>query len=245
MFVIIYSMKKPIKIFVAAVVCVVSIVMLFACAGSASTEYDTVKKTKAENFVLLNETAEKGQIVMIGDSIVELYPTYELFRAYPTPENPLIVYNRGISGDTSDRMLERLETNALNIQPKVLSILIGTNDFKRLTKEETLRNVRSAIEKAKSSGVSKIILQSLYPVNKRVDSSMVGVRTNETIQEYNEAYRALAAETGAVYADVFSILTDDNGNYKEDLTYDGLHPNAKCYVLISEFLKPILSSDAD
>lgn len=238
-------MKKPIKIFVAAVVSVVSIVMLFACSGSASTEYDTVKKTKAENFVLLNETAEKGQIVMIGDSIVELYPTYELFRSYPTPENPLIVYNRGISGDTSDRMLERLETNALNIQPKVLSILIGTNDFKRLTKEETLRNVRSAIETAKSSGVSKIILQSLYPVNKRVDSSMVGVRTNETIQEYNEAYRALAAETGAVYADVFSILTDDNGNYKEDLTYDGLHPNAKCYVLISEFLKSILSSDAD
>lgn len=233
------------KFFVAVVLSVVSIITLFACSGSASTEYDTVKKTKAENFVFLNETAAKGQIVMIGDSIVELYPTYELFRAYPTGENPLIVYNRGISGDTSDRMLERLESNALNVNPNVLSILIGTNDFNRLTKEETLRNVRSAIEKAKSAGVSKIILQSLYPVNKDVNSSMVGVRTNETIKDYNEAYRALAAETGAVYADVFSILTDDNGNYKADLTYDGLHPNAKCYALITDFLKPILSSDAE
>lgn len=237
-------MKKVIKI--GAIFCL-SIVLglaLVACGDSSSTEYDVVKKTKSENFALLNQTAKHNQIVMIGDSIVELYPSYELFTDFPSADNPLVVYNRGISGDTSDRMLERLQSNALNIQPEVLSILIGTNDFNRLTKEETLSNVRAAITAAKDAGVQKIILQSIYPVHKSINSSMVGGRNDNIISEYNEAYKAICTQTGAIYADVASVLKDDNGKFKADFTYDGLHPNAKGYVEITKYLKSYLTPNA-
>lgn len=72
------------------------------------TRYDLVKKTKAENFKYLNENFSlKGQTVLIGDSITEIFNYYELFYSF-CQKTGQAVYNRGISGDTSDRLLERL-----------------------------------------------------------------------------------------------------------------------------------------
>ena len=69
-------------------------------------------------------------------------------RTYVSTEGPQTtgqaVYNRGISGDTSDRLLERLECNALNINPKNLVILFGTNDIGiGVPTEYTLKNKKN------------------------------------------------------------------------------------------------------
>ena len=91
------------------------------------TAYDLVKQTKKENYLFLNENyAHHGQTVLFGDSITEIFNSYELFYTFSKVTGQA-VYNRGISGDTSDRLLERLKCNALNITPKNLVILIGTN----------------------------------------------------------------------------------------------------------------------
>lgn len=46
------------------------------------TAYDYVQQTKKENFSFLNETyAQQGQTVLFGDSITEIFNSYELF--YP------------------------------------------------------------------------------------------------------------------------------------------------------------------
>lgn len=232
-------MKKKILITIVAIITLLAMLSLVGCAGgnNPNTEYDTIKMTKMTNYELLNQTAEKEQVVIIGDSIVELYPTYELYA-----DKDKEVYNRGISGDTSDRLLERLDKNALNIAPSTLCILVGTNDIGRgISQDVTLDNISQCIDKAQTAQVSEIIIQSVYPVNYNVNKAMVGRRKNSDIIEFNKKLKTLCEEKNVVYADVFSILTDEDGNFNTDFTYDGLHPNAKGYIEITKVLSPIIN----
>ncbi len=230
-------MKKKFVLGISVLVVVmIATILLVGCGGNQSTEYDIVKKTKMENFELLNESALHNQIVFIGDSIIELFPTYELFA-----ENDKIVYNRGISGDTSDRMLERFEKNALNINPDVVYILVGTNDIvKKIEHNVIIDNISKTIAKCKKSGVSKIIVSGLYPVNKSINSNMVGSRTNKEIKELNEKIKNVVSQYNAIFSDLTSVLADEDGNFNKEFTYDGLHPNAKGYIEIAKVIMPLI-----
>ena len=85
--------------------------------------------------------------MLFGDSITEIFNSYELFYAFSQTMGQA-VYNRGISGDTSNRLLERLECNALNINTKNFVILIGTNDIGiGLPPEYTLKNIQEISQK--------------------------------------------------------------------------------------------------
>ena len=106
------------------------------------------KADEKRKFYFLNEKyARHGQTALFGDSITEIFNSYELFYAFSQTTGQA-VYNRGISGDTSDRLLERLESNALNISPKNLVILIGTNDIGiGLPPEYTLNNIKEILQR--------------------------------------------------------------------------------------------------
>ena len=115
------------------------------------TAYDYVQQTKKENFRFLNEKyAQQGQTVLFGDSITEIFNSYELFYAFSQTTGQA-VYNRGISGDTSDRLLKRLKCNALNISPKNLVILIGTNNIGiGVPTEYTLKKIKEILQRTQT-----------------------------------------------------------------------------------------------
>ncbi len=229
-------MKKKYQLILIALVLVICIFSFVGCAGKNSTEYDTVKLTKMNNYELLNQSAEHNQVVFIGDSIVELFPTYELFA-----NQKKIVYNRGISGDTSDKMLERLEKNALNIKPEVVCILIGTNDIARdIDHSIIIDNISKSIDKCKENGVKRIIINGLLPVHKDINKNMVGKRTNQEIKELNQKLSSLAVSKNVLFVDFNNVIADEDGNFDKELTYDGLHPNALGYVKMAETLQSLL-----
>ena len=66
-------------------------------------------------------------------------------------------------------------------------------------------------------------------------------RPPEKILELNRWIKQFAAERGLVYLDYFTATVDDKGFFKEDLTYDGLHPNAKGY----RIMKPLAEAAID
>lgn len=229
-------MKKRYQLILIALVLVICTLCFVGCVGQNSTEYDTIKLTKMNNYELLNKNAENNQVVFIGDSIVELFPTYELFATHHK-----IVYNKGISGDTSDRMLERLEKNALNINPEVVCILIGTNDIARdIEHSMIIDNISKSIDKCKENGVKRIIINGLLPVHKNIDKNMVGKRTNKEIKELNQKLSSLAVSKDVLFVDFSNALVDDEGNFDKELTYDGLHPNALGYFAMAKVLESLL-----
>lgn len=229
---------------VIAVLIIVAIVLAIALPltiGKTPTNrvvYDRVKTTKMNNFKLLNEApyTKHGQVVLIGDSITEIYNT-ELYNTY-TERTHLTVYNRGISGDFSGKLLERLEINALNIKPSYMSVLVGTNDIAvGVPNKEIISNISAIIDKTRElSPTTKIVIQAIYPVNHSIANSTAGTRTNKTINEVNEGIRQMIIDKSlpnVIFVDFKELLSDEKGELRAEYTYDGLHPNAACYVALT------------
>ena len=209
------------------------------------TAYDLVKQTKKENYLFLNENyAHHGQTVLFGDSITEIFNSYELFYTFSKVTGQA-VYNRGISGDTSDRLLERLKCNALNITPKNLVILIGTNDIgKDIPSEYTLKNIQDILSVTHEICPStNIILQAIYPVNSRMSLTarqMVGKRSNKKIFALNEELHNIAVENKVHWLDLTKYLSDKNGRLAKEYCYDGLHLNAQGFKVVAKKIIPLL-----
>ncbi len=209
------------------------------------TAYDLVKQTKKENYLFLNENyAHHGQTVLFGDSITEIFNSYELFYTFSKVTGQA-VYNRGISGDTSDRLLERLKCNALNITPKNLVILIGTNDIgKDIPSEYTLKNIQDILSVTHEICPStNIILQAIYPVNSRMSLTarqMTGKRSNKKILALNEELHNIAVENKVHWLDLTKYLSDKNGRLAKEYCYDGLHLNAQGFKVVAEKIIPLL-----
>lgn len=209
------------------------------------TAYDYVQQTKKENFSFLNKKyAQQGQTVLFGDSITEIFNSYELFYAFSQATGQA-VYNRGISGDTSDRLLERLECNALNINPKNLVILIGTNDIDiGFPTEYTLNNIKEILQRTQTlCPNTNIVLQAIYPVNSHLSiiaRQMVGKRSNKKILAINEGLHKIALESKVQWLDLTKVLSDEKGRLAKEYCYDGLHLNAKGFEIASENIIPLL-----
>lgn len=193
------------------------------------TEYNNEKSNKRDNFNLINSRyCLTGQTVITGDSITEIF-NMELFDEYIGNSGKL-VYNRGISGDTSNRFLERFDSNVLALKPSNLVILIGTNDLSLISDADYVcSNIEKAVDKAIAlNNEMNIIIQSVYPVTYR------NKKKNKSIISLNEMIKILCSEKGITYLDVYSSLLDDKGGLNQQYTYDGLHPNARGFEVAAE-----------
>lgn len=209
------------------------------------SKYNAQKKTKASNFKLLNETMTlQGQTVLAGDSITEIFNDYELFYEW-SKKNDCAVYNRGISGDTSNRLSERFYDNVLNISPRNIVLLIGTNDIGMGRKiEDIAKEIKGILEQIRSkSAETNVILEAVYPVNKNLSAEsrqMVGRRTNSTIRELNALLKPLADSFDCVWLDLTEALSDEKGNLHKAYCYDGLHLNVNGFRIVAEHIIPLL-----
>ena len=200
------------------------------------SKYNCEMQNKADNYAHLNKNhCRKGQIVLAGDSITDFYNNYELFYEY-TEKSGNAVYNRGISGDTTNKLLERLESNVLCIEPEKVVYLIGTNDHAHGASDEyILDNIKTIIERTKKACPEcKIAIQSIYPV---IDHRQ---RKNKNLKPINELIKKFCRETDTVYIDLFDALCDENGSFNKAYTYDGLHPNVHGYEVITKALLPFI-----
>lgn len=84
------------------------------------------KQDKIIRYRQLNQTAQKGQIVFAGSSLMEMFPIEQ----FVAEDNlPVVVYNRGIGGFVTDELLTNLAVCILDLAPRMLFINIGTNDL--------------------------------------------------------------------------------------------------------------------
>ena len=208
---------------------------------SLATMYNNEQKTKRENYrILNNEYTLINQTILLGDSITDFFNWYELFYDF-CEKSGQAVYNRGISGDTTDRLLERLEENALNISPKNIVLLIGTNDISRgVPLSVTVENVSKIIENTKNACPDvNFILQAVYPINRGMRDKFEK-RSNDKIHLMNKEFIKLSEKYGCTWLDITDDLKDKTGNLRKEYTYDGLHLNISAYKIIAEKIIPLL-----
>jgi len=179
--------------------------------------------------------ATEGRVVFMGDSITDLWqqPRFGGF----FPGKPYV--DRGISGQTTPQMLIRFRPDVIDLKPRAVVILAGTNDIAGntgpMTDEEIEGNLQSMAELAKAHGI-RVVLASITPTSAYHTAERAVPQTTSRpmsrIKAINDWMQKYAAANGHVYLDYFSAMVDSSGVMKTELTADDLHPNAAGYAIM-------------
>lgn len=188
-----------------------------------------LSRFRAANDSLAVPGPGENRVVYIGDSITESWTP--LFPAM-FPGRQFV--GRGISGQTTPQILVRFRQDAVDLRPKVVVILAGTNDIAGNTGPSTLQmitdNIASMAEIARANGI-RVVLSSVLPVYDYPWKP--GLNPAPKISALNAWIRQYAEETGAIYLDYHSAMTDSRGGLRAELTRDGVHPNAAGYAVMA------------
>jgi lysophospholipase L1-like esterase len=195
-------------------------------------DWANLARYREENAKLPPPAAGDARVVFMGDSITDAWGRkYGKFFA----GKPYV--NRGISGQTTPQMLIRFRPDVIALSPKAVVFLAGTNDIAGNTGPETLEeiegNLQSMAELAKANGI-RVVLSSVMPVCDYI-RPQTERRPPEKIKALNAWIRNYADQNGFVYLDYYPALSDQQGMFRKELTYDGLHPNDAGY----EVMEPL------
>lgn len=213
-----------------------------------------------------------GKIMIIGDSITDCgrnrQDSDDLGRGYAClaaeglqaryPQHPIKIWNRGISGDRLDTLLDRWEADCLDHHPDLISLLVGVNHtvhtFKRdnpTSTEAFEENYRMLLEITRDRTSARLLIMEpfLLPVVTEAEVPFyyptvdVYEKWREDLNPKIQVVRKLAAEYGAHLIrldEIFSQVASD-GNYGDWLP-DGVHPTDKGHELIvNHWLKAVTS----
>jgi lysophospholipase L1-like esterase len=186
-------------------------------------DFGQLARYREANAKLGPPAAGENRVVCFGDSITDIWKLDESF-----PDKPYV--NRGIGGQTTPQMLVRFRQDVIDLHPKIVLILAGTNDIAGNTgpmrNEDIEADYASMSDLAHAHGI-RVIFESVLPVHNYTERSkdFFAQRPQQRILALNEWLKAHCQRTGDMYLDYFSAMVDARGMMKKDLADDGLHPN--------------------
>ena len=209
-------------------------VILTVCVIALMSGVASAQVSPAENVVntayWMHKTSQfrtlpnpEGEICFLGDSITDGCEWREL-----TGCNT--VTNRGIGGDTTWGVMARID-EVTGGRPAKIFLMIGTNDLAwgGKTVPEVFAKISEILDTISvQSPTTEVYLQSVFPV---VDDMRTDAFDNKDIDAINPMLEKLAADKNVTWIDVASILKDDDGQLKRELTEDGLHLRGEAYYL--------------
>lgn len=190
---------------------------------------------------------KQPDILFIGDSITQLWDLSVYF------DTSKLLINRGIGGDTTEYVLKRFDADVIQLNPKLVILMIGTNDISIThgdlwwrtigTDKETVynnvqMNIKEIVKKCKMNNI-EIVLCSVIPSD-IVPPFNKEIRW-ELTQEINDFLKKLCALNKLKYVDYHSKLCKEDGKTLIcDISPDGIHPNAKGYEMMAKILKEVI-----
>jgi len=181
-----------------------------------------------------------GEALFIGDSL-----THGLY-LYGKLREPDYLYSTGMSvfkattgkfsasGGTELTLTEALQGKSY----KEVYIMFGINELGAYVNDFTTAYGIIIDKVVELIPNAKIYIQSVLPISEEKDKSK-DIFTIKKIAEFNDGLKALAADKGATYIDLYSLFSDENGYLPAANTWDGVHLNSKDYVRWSEYLKAL------
>lgn len=215
-----------------AISLVTSVILFFFCVISVLA-YIFVKPKEIEVEKVVNMTDEN--IVFLGDSITERYDLDDYYKNVHQ-------VNSGFSGHRTDDILDNMYERVYRYNPTKVFLLIGTNDIQmEETNDYIYENIIEIVKEIKKERPhTKIYVESLYPINnsddEKIDKKMVGIRSNEDINEINDRLKKYCNKYGFTYIDINTKLRNKDGLLELDYTKDGLHLNDEGYKKVTSIL---------
>jgi len=201
--------------------------------GIYGQDWPNLKQFQEANQKLGAPAADENRVVFMGNSITIgwLNSRPEFFEDKP-------YVNRGISGQTTPQMLVRFRQDVVDLQPKVVVILAGTNDIAGNTGPSTLEmiadNIKSMAEIAHAHNIAVVLSSTLpaydYPWKPGLEPADKIIALNKMIKTYAE-------EKGHVYLDYFSAMADDRNGLPKKYAEDEVHPTVAGYKVMEPLVE--------
>lgn len=181
--------------------------------------------------------APANRVVFLGDSITEFWGQKSPF----FPGEPYL--NRGIAGQTTAQMLIRFRQDVIDLEPAAVVIQGGLADLAGFTGPSSLveieNNLRSMAELASFHHIRPILVAGPpaadYPGRTGPAPATQIVALNEWVERY-------CASSHFIFLDYHSALVGSNGQMKEGVSDDGVHPNAKGYAILKPLVEKAIAA---
>ena len=174
----------------------------------------------------------RPKAVFMGNSITDNWAKFhpEFFK-----NNDFI--GRGISGQVTSQMLCRFQSDVIELRPKIVVIMAGTNDIAQnngyIAHEHILQNIQSMCELAKQNKIRPVLCSCLPAAAFKWRPEM---KPAEDIKRLNEMIKAYAKANKITYIDYHSALVDERGGLPQKYAKDGVHPNIEAYAIMEKIL---------
>ncbi len=196
-----------------------------------SDDWATLSKYQKENDSLAAPNKGEKRVVFLGSSIFEFWKQKD-----PQYFNNGSYLDRGISGQISPQLLIRFRQDVINLKPKAVIILAGSNDLAgnkgHVSNETVMNNIKSMAELARKNRIKVILCKYLpiyeYPWNK----NLKGVA--DQIISLNNEIVSYAKANRFVILDYWTPLVDERNGQKAAYTTDGVHPNLAGYKVMEQ-----------
>lgn len=180
----------------------------------------------------------KPKAVLLGDSITEGWARQD--PDFFTKNNFL---GRGISGQTTSKILVRMRQDVVNLHPKYVVILCGINDIAlndghAVDVEAAVGSIKSMCDIARANKI-KPILCSLLPSYKFHWRPSV-TDCYEKVLQFNELLKSYAKEQHLKYVDYFTLLSGEDGKIRPEYSKDTVHPTLEGFKAMEGYLLEFL-----
>ena len=170
----------------------------------------------------------QSQVVFLGDSITARENWNVLFGVS-------YIANAGFPGDTTDRILARLNS-IVSAKPKKIFLMIGINDLLNGRDENyILNNYEKILDEIKIQSPGTLVyVQSVLPINNDILKSETA--DNQKIISLNSRLALLAQRKGFIFIDLHSYFSGTDNKIPRKYSWDGLHPNAYGYTVWKDLI---------
>ncbi len=200
--------------------------------GFAQKDWFGFNRYQADNERIISNE-DYPEVVFMGNSITD---NWAYFHPDFFSENHFC--GRGIGGQTSAQMLVRFTADAINLHPKAVVIMAGTNDVAHndyyVEFDHVVENIVAMCDLAKAHSIIPIICSippcSKFPWRPEIDNP------GQTIVDLNKILKDYADANGIVYVDFHAAFADENLGLPKSFSDDGCHPNPESYFPMEEMV---------
>jgi lysophospholipase L1-like esterase len=187
------------------------------------------------------KTAQAGNIdlLFLGDSITQGWrgATQTWARFYGQRK----AANFGIGGDRTEHVLWRIQNGELKgIEPKVVVLMIGTNNASGSTPDEIAQGVTAIVNEIRSrTPKTKVLLLGVFPRDEKPGP------LRERLKSVNEKIAKLDDGSNVHYLDIGAAFLNEDDSISNKIMPDYIHLSGRGYRLWAEAMEPTLWSMLD
>ncbi len=207
-----------------------------ACAATAQQPEKKYTEFYYQRAALFDSLGvDSADIVFLGNSLTNGGEWDELL-GMPN------AVNRGISGDTTEGIADRLGSITRG-KPAKIFLMAGVNDVSHdIPADSVAQSVLALIERIHAESPStKVYLQSLLPINNSFGRYKRVFGKEQVIRDINTILAANAESVDATWINLYPLFTDSEGNLRAELTNDGLHLLGPGYIIWRDIIKPYVT----